>query len=174
MTNTELLEYNKDRVISQICLVTKRDIETVLDEWIDKLKIGPWTVITITEKEVNNITWHGKPLNEPFKIHCAVAMCGNIEIEIVQPVYGPNRAAEFVAAKGDGLFHFKEKVSRHKMKEIYNELTAKGIIPSLCIDFFEDSAYNFITEDSIGFDIEIGNGAEITLPEGIYYTYPRE
>ncbi len=89
-------------------------------------------------------------------------------------IYGPNRAMEFVEAYGDGLFHFKEQMSREQMETVYGEMTAKGILPALCIDFFDDTAYNFITKDSLGFDLEVGNGAEIELPEGIAYTYPRE
>ena len=43
MTNKELEEFNKHRKIWQICAVTN-DLERTMQQWVDKLKIGPWKV----------------------------------------------------------------------------------------------------------------------------------
>jgi hypothetical protein len=49
MTNDELRELNKKRRIHQIAWVT-RDLEKSMKAWVDNLKVGPWTVLTFTEK----------------------------------------------------------------------------------------------------------------------------
>jgi hypothetical protein len=53
MTNDELRELNKKRRIHQIAWVT-RDLEKSMKAWIDNLKVGPWTVLTFTEKTLNS------------------------------------------------------------------------------------------------------------------------
>jgi uncharacterized HAD superfamily protein len=45
----ELRELNKRRKIHQIAWVT-RDLERSMKAWVDNLKVGPWTVLTFTEK----------------------------------------------------------------------------------------------------------------------------
>ena len=43
MTNKELEAYNKNRKIWQVCAITD-DLEATLQQWVDRLKIGPWKV----------------------------------------------------------------------------------------------------------------------------------
>ena len=51
MTNKELEAYNKNRKIWQICAITD-NLEATLQQWVDRLKIGPWKVRSFNmEKE---------------------------------------------------------------------------------------------------------------------------
>jgi hypothetical protein len=66
MTNDELRELNKKRKIHQIAWVT-RDLEKSMKAWVDNLKVGPWTVLTFTEKTLKYLDVDGKRVTEPFK-----------------------------------------------------------------------------------------------------------
>jgi hypothetical protein len=175
MTNAELLEYNRHRKVCQICIAVERDLEAVLDEWVDKLKVGPWTVLTISDENVIDPRVNGKPLEGKFKYYCALAMYGNVQIEIVKSVYGYFPAGDFLKRTGGGLQHFKEQFSSdEKMAEKARELELAGYPKTFSGGLKEDRFCNFDTERSLGFALEIGNFANISLTEDMYYIYPRE
>lgn len=175
MTNQELIEYNKNRNVCQICIATNRNLEELLDEWVDKLKVGPWNVITISDETVTEAYVGGKKLEGKFKFYCALAMFGNIQIEIIKPEYGYFVAEDFIKrVGGTGLQHFKEKIDTEKMPEKVRELEAAGFAQTFAGGIKEDRFCNFDTESSLGFAFEIGNFADITLTDDMYYVYPRE
>lgn len=173
MSNEELLAHNKNREVCQICIATSRNIEDVLNEWVDKLKVGPWNVITISDETVVDAHYGDKMLMGKFKFYCALAMYGNIQIEIVQPVYGFSFVDDFLKHTQSGLQHFKEKIATDKMPEKIEELEAVGYRKTFWGGIKEDRFCNFDTEGSLGFSLEIGNFADIALTEDMYYIYPR-
>ena len=174
MTNQELREYNKNRRICQICVATTRDIEDILNEWVTKLKVGPWTVATLCNDTLAFGYWGDKEAVEPYKYICATAMYGDVQIEVVQPVYGKGMVDSFLARAGYGLQHFKEYVPDEKMDETVKYLESCGYAKTWWGGIKEDRFVNFDTESSLGFALEIGNFADIQLDEGTYYIYPRE
>lgn len=174
MSNKELLEYNKNREICQICIATERNLEEVLDEWVDKLHVGPWTVLTVTDENVSSAFLGGKKLEGKFKYYCALAMYGNIQIEILKKEYGYFVADDFLKRTGGGLQHFKEKIADDKWKEKIEELEGMGFKQTFAGTLKEDRFCNWDTESSLGFSLEIGNFADITLSPDMYYIYPRE
>lgn len=174
MTNAELIEYNKNRNVCQICIATRRNIEEVLDEWIEKLHIGPWTVLTMSDETVLDPRHNGVKVEGKFKFYCALAMYGNIQIEILQPVYGYFPAQAFLDRTGGGLQHFKERFSTdEEMEAKVHELEAMGIQKTFSGGIQKDRFCNFDTEKTLGFALEYGNFADIELGD-MAYTYPRE
>ncbi len=174
MTNAELIEYNKNRKVCQICIATNREIEEVIDEWVDKLKVGPWTVMTMSDETISDPRFGGEKIEGKFKFYCALAMYGNVQIEILQPVYGFFPAEEFLARTGGGLQHFKEQFDTdEEMQRKVQELEALGIRKTFSGGLKEDRFCNFDTEDTLGFALEYGNFANITITDDMAYTYPR-
>ena len=51
MNNEDLRDLNKKRKIYQIAWVT-RNLEKSMKAWVENLKIGPWTVLTFTDKSL--------------------------------------------------------------------------------------------------------------------------
>lgn len=182
MTNRELFEFNKNRRVVQLCMATTRDIEEVLKDWVEILNVGPWIVFDMNNKTVPNMTYDGKPITEPFSYKCAGAMYGNIQIEIVQPLYGVTMADKFLERAGFGIQHVKEKISDEMTPQFIAQMEKKGIRRTTAGEIGIDKFCNFDMDSIFGFCLEIGNAAifgEYPDPEGMpeeahAYVYPRE
>ena len=83
MTNTELARRGENRRICQIAVVTHRDLEEVMREWIDKLQVGPFTVVEMSDRTTTDVVMDGEQISHPFCYHVAVAMYGNLQIELI-------------------------------------------------------------------------------------------
>ena len=173
MTNAELAEFNKHRNLTQICLCTNRKIEEVLQEWVDKLKVGPWGIVEMSNETVKDFGWGDQPITEPFKYYCAVAMFGQVQIEIVQKVYGPFMGDRFLKEKGEGLQHFKETFSAEEFPEAvrrYEQVFRKTFFGT----FGDNRFCNFDSEDSVGFTFEVGNDLDANLDPSQIRVFPPE
>ncbi|WP_210239650.1 VOC family protein [Mesorhizobium sp. B3-1-6] len=173
MTNEELAKQNAKRRIFQIGFVT-RDLEKSMQAWIDNLAVGPWLVLTFTEKTMKNLLVNGKPIGEPFKFLIAATTMGDTQIELIQPVYGPTHLAEFLEEKGAGFHHIKEFVPDDRIPGILKALQTKGIGILQTGEFGPDVHYHLDTEAKLEFIYEIGNCASVDLPSEMVSTYPPE
>jgi methylmalonyl-CoA/ethylmalonyl-CoA epimerase len=52
----------------------------------------------------------GKRVTEPFKFLIGISWIGEIQVELIQPVYGPMIYEAFIQKHGEGLHHFKERI----------------------------------------------------------------
>ncbi len=163
-----------ERFVCQVCLASERNIEDVLHEWVDKLQVGPWTVLTLNNDNVQNPIMNGQPVTHPFSYKCATALYGNIQIEIVQPEYGVPALQQFVEQKGAGLQHFKECIPDAQQPAYLQHMAQQGVGVAYSGRVLKDTYVNFDTVPTLGLTLEIGNYADNPLPEGSYYTYPRE
>jgi len=173
MTNDELRELNKKRRIHQIAWLT-RDLEKSMKAWVDNLKVGPWTVLTFTEKTLKYLDVDGKRVTEPFKFLIGISWIGEIQLELIQPVYGPMIYEEFIQKHGVGLHHIKEFVSQDDIDRVLKEYREKGIEVTQTGQFKEDFHYYLSTEPKLDFVLELGNCPLLNLPEKEYPTYPPE
>jgi methylmalonyl-CoA/ethylmalonyl-CoA epimerase len=173
MTIDELRERNAQRKIFQIALVT-RDLEHSMKAWVEELGIGPWTVLTFTNETVRDLKVAGKPVTEPFKFLIAIATVGDIDFELIQPVYGPTIYEEFLQRRGEGLHHIKEKIAEGKVDSVVSDYADKGIGVMQTGWFDVDVHYYMDTESKLDFIFELGNCPRLELAEGSYSMYPKE
>ncbi len=173
MTNDELSALNRDRKIYQIAFVT-RDIEKSMRSWIDNLSVGPWKVFTFTNETVKGLKVGGKPVEDPFKFLIAISWIGDMEIELIQPVYGRTIYEAFLQAKGEGLHHIKERISEDRMEETLSGYREKGIGVTQTGQFFRDFHFYLDTPDKLDFIYELGNCPVQDLPPGLVAIYPPE
>ena len=176
-TREELLEANKERTISQIGFVT-RDIKKTMDNMIELFNIGPWRVSTLSNESVTNpkqkIDGDYIDVETPFKYYCALAQVGDMQFELVQPVYGENIYTKFLEEKGEGIHHFKEKISDESWDETIDNYEKKGIGISQS-GFFGKARWAYLdTEEYSGIVYELGNSVYSNTPpkEGNIYFYP--
>ena len=173
MTNNELRELNKKRKIHQIAWVT-RDLEKSMKAWVDNLKVGPWEVLTFTEKTLNYLDVDGKRVTEPFKFLIGISWIGEIQVELIQPVYGPMIYEAFIQKHGEGLHHFKERISQDDIQGVLKEYQEKGIEVTQTGQFKEDFHYYLNTEPKLDFVLELGNCPLLDLPKDEFPIYPPE
>jgi methylmalonyl-CoA/ethylmalonyl-CoA epimerase len=173
MTNEELTAFNKVRKLYQIAFVT-RDLKKSMQAWIDNLKIGPWAVLTFTEKTVKNLKVDGKLVNEPFKFLIAISWIGDMQLEIIQPVYGPTIYDAFLEKHGEGLHHIKEQIHDDQIAKVLAEYRDKGIGVKQTGQFDVDVHYYLETEPKLDFIYELGNCPLLDLPPEMVEMYPPE
>ena len=173
MTNDELRAHNRTRKIYQIAWVTG-DLEKSMDAWIENLKVGPWRVYTFTDQTVKGLHVDGKPVTEPFKFRIAISWIGDMEVELIQPVYGPTIYQAFIDRKGEGLHHIKEKIETDDMDAVVKDYADRGIGVMQTGWFFKDVHAYLATEPRVDFIYELGNCPVQELPPDMFSIYPPE
>ena len=174
MTYQELLQHNKKRTVKQIAFLTD-DIDKAVRLWVDKLKVGPWTIYKFSSETMKDFHVNGELVTEPFEFEVALSDIGDTNIEIMMPVKGPNIYGKFIETKGTGMHHFKEHITDENMEGYIAELKERGmdvIQSGWCGPDFH--AY-INTEPVMGFNYELGNCPEtIDIPEEYIRYYPEK
>ncbi|MBE0479329.1 VOC family protein [Candidatus Aerophobetes bacterium] len=158
---------NNKRKIVQICVVV-RDIQKSMEKYWKILGIGPWDVHTFSPETVREFTLHGQPMTKPFKFMLAVAMLGDMQFELIQPVEGLSLYENFLKEKGEGFHHIKEKVDDNDIEETLEKFKQRGVDVIVSGKFGEDVFYYLNTEPTLGIIYEIGNCGKTRAPERRY------
>lgn len=173
MNNQELHELNRKRRIHQIAFVT-RDLERSMRAWIDNLRVGPWTVLTFTEKSLQYLKVADRTVTQPFEFLLALSWMGETQIELIQPVHGPTIYEDHLRRKGEGLHHIKEKIAETDMDRVVADYREKGI-GVLQTGLFEGDVHYYLdTEPRLDFIHELGNCLDLKLTPEQCRIYPPE
>jgi hypothetical protein len=70
---------------------------------------------------------YGKAVTEGFDFVCAVTREGEMELELIQPIMGPNIYRRFLEEHGEGIHHFKEIVSDPEIPRVIESFRRRGI-----------------------------------------------
>ena len=89
--------------IDQICVVV-RDLHQAMEDYWSRLGVGPWRVYTFSAPLVKDMTYRGQPAD--YSMRLALAQCGALQLELIQPLKGPTLYHEFLDRNGEGLHHF--------------------------------------------------------------------
>jgi len=154
------------RKVVQVGILVK-DLQSSVEKCWNVWRIGPWDIHTLNSRTVREFTVWSKPINE-FEYKVAVTRVGDIQIELMQPIRGPNIYWEFLEKKGEGLHHIKEKVEDDRINGALKEFKEKGIDVIQSGRFGEDVFYYLDTESILGFILEIGNDGKVPPPERCY------
>jgi methylmalonyl-CoA/ethylmalonyl-CoA epimerase len=173
MTNEELRKFNQKRKIYQIAWVT-RNLEKSMQAWVDNLKIGPWTVLTFTDKSLVYLKVNDQPVTEPFKFLIGISWLGDMQLELIEPVYGPTIYEAFIREHGEGLHHIKERIDEGSTEAVLQEYREKGIGVTQTGQFTTDFHYYLDTEPKLNFILELGNCPILDLSPEQFWTFPRE
>jgi methylmalonyl-CoA/ethylmalonyl-CoA epimerase len=173
MNNEELRELNKNRKIYQIAWVT-RDLEKSMKAWVDNLKIGPWTVLTFTNQSLKYLKVDDKTVTEPFKFLIGISWIGDMQLELIEPVYGPTIYEAFIQKHGEGLHHIKERIGDDAIEGVVQEYRDEGIGVTQTGQFETDFHYYLDTEPKLDFIYELGNCPILQLTPDKFSTYPKE
>ena len=114
MINNEQIKSNAKRQIVQVGYVTS-DVKRTMKMMQDVLGFGPWEICTLTSDNASHVKIYGERITEPY--FCYVAHCnvGKMDIEVLQPEYGPNAYSKFIEDHGEGIQHPKEKIAKEDL-----------------------------------------------------------
>lgn len=176
MTKSELYEYNRNRRICQICFVTD-DLERTLKNWVEKFAVGPFKVMKYTDKNVVDNFEDGKPVEGEFENYVALAMMGNVEIEVIAPAGPKSPLHEYVRRHGRGFHHMKEYCSNREERWMQAQYEARGVRIVSSGSMPPDRFWFVDSEPLIDFKLECGNFAYLD-PERLKnvetFWYPEE
>ena len=173
MTNEQLRAHNKNRKIQQIAWLTS-NLEASMKAWVEILGIGPWNVYTFTDETVQDLRVGGKLVDEPFKFLIGITHVGDMELELIEPVYGPMIYQEYLQSKGPGLHHIKEQISEHDFENVLADYAGKGIAVTQTGQFVRDFHFYLDTAPRLDFIYELGNCPVQDLPPDMVTVYPPE
>ena len=88
--------------IAQVAFVV-RDLEAKMRAFWEDFGIGPWSIYRFEPPRVKDMTYRGK--RQDFSMRVAFGMCGDLQIELVQSLRGPNLYEEFLEQCGEGVQH---------------------------------------------------------------------
>ena len=86
--------------VQQVAIVVK-DIDSALDEYSNRLGIGPWWVSFYGPPRLTDMRIRGESI--PYSFKAAMAKTGNTLWELIEPVDGPSIYKEFLDEHGEGL-----------------------------------------------------------------------
>lgn len=161
----------KGREIVQVGIVVANATK-VAKRYAELFGIGPWRFLDIAPI---NTTLHGKPLRDGEScIRVAAAQLKDLQIELLQPLYGPSTHMEFFKRHGEGVHHFSfgavedhdQIVSALKEKRIGVEM--QGVM---------DGTFSYMTtQKELGTIVEVAKPAPPGAPRTIFpwgrYTPP--
>ncbi len=145
-----------------------RDVDRAMEQWWSLLGVGPWDVRSFTNATVRDFQVGGRPVDEEFEFVCAVTWVGEVELELIQPVKGPNIYWRHLDEHGEGMHHVKDVMSDEECERTIERFRARGheVIQTGWID--GDVHYYFDTAAELGSIYEIGNGGPIGPPPRRY------
>jgi methylmalonyl-CoA/ethylmalonyl-CoA epimerase len=94
-----------DMILDQIGIVV-RDLYPVAEKLHELIGIGPFRVLEWPIEGIDpESTYHGRPAQ--YRILLAFARLGATQLELIQPIEGPNIWTDFLNSHGPGLHHFR-------------------------------------------------------------------
>jgi hypothetical protein len=143
------------RKITQIGIVTK-DVKAMAERYEKVYGIGGWEFIGSDEgfppeEKALNLTVHEKP--QDYEIRLALAMVGDIQIELIQPLDELSDYAIYLNEHGEGVHH----ISIDTDIEAFHQAMKDRNIPTLItgtVPGKETFSY-YDTKEEIGFTSEI-------------------
>jgi hypothetical protein len=144
----------KSKPIIQIGFVVRDAVK--MAKWYSEIfGIGPWSFI---EGKARDFILHGKTLrNMDCGLRIAIAYLGKMQLELIQPLYGPSTHMSFLKEQGEGIHHVSFGVVEDHDR-IVSSLTAKGIGIEMQGLVGEVSTFTYLaTQKTLGTIFEVVN-----------------
>tara|TARA_Y100001960_G_C14712027_1_gene847555 strand:- start:1234 stop:1743 length:510 start_codon:yes stop_codon:yes gene_type:complete len=166
-----VLTHNLVSEVQQVALVV-RDLKSTLQEYTEKLGIGPWKVMICEPPKLTGTRIRGNPVAFTMKI--AFAWTGTTMWEIIEPISGPSIYEEFLDNHGEGLHHLLINHEDSDFTTMLSTLSERGCPPLMegCLNGV-DFAY-IESESSLKTTLEVVNFPSGYTPPPPDYWYPEE
>ncbi|MBW2367904.1 MAG: VOC family protein [Deltaproteobacteria bacterium] len=99
-----------EKEILQVGIVVG-DVVKTAKQYSKIFGIGPWAFF---DGVGSDYILHGRPINEESAIRMGLAKLGRLEIELLQPLWGPSSHREFLQTRGEGVHHLSFDVVENR------------------------------------------------------------
>ena len=140
----------KEKKIIQVGIVVK-DLEKYVRQYNDFFGAGPWDIYEYGPPRMTEGTYMGKPADWSALI--GFCQTGDVQLELIQPLKGPNIYFDHLENKGEGLHHIKERFDN--CQEVVAEYKKKGVPMIQSGKFGGGEFYYFDTVPFLGILYEI-------------------
>lgn len=153
---------NKARKLTKISYIA-RDYRRVMRALYFNLKMGPWKIAKLTEKEIKNLVIDGKKVEGSYS--CMVATCtvGAFQIEIIQPVVGFDNLFAYLDKHGEGPFCVTEKMTDEAMEAFKSHMAGLGYTPEMIAEINGETFTSYNLESWGGSVYEIAPTGCVSL-----------
>lgn len=134
------------------------DLEKAVTNYYKDFNIGPWYFWDFKQPEFTDIYFRGKAVKE-YEMKIALALVGNVQYELVQPIKGTGTHTEFLEKRGEGIHHFK--LYYKDIERALADFEKKGFKILQSGRYGDDIHVYLDTEDKYGHLLEIGNNGNI-------------
>jgi len=83
--------------------IVVRDLDATMRKYVDDYGIGPWQIFEFNPSNAQDLREHGRPAQRSWRL--AVAMVGQMQWELIEPLDNESIYARFLAEKGGGVHH---------------------------------------------------------------------
>ena len=83
--------------------IVVRDLDATMRKYVDDYGIGPWQIFEFYPSNAQDLREHGQPVKRSWRL--AVAMVGQVQWELIEPLDDESIYARFLAEKGGGVHH---------------------------------------------------------------------
>ncbi|MGD0788264.1 MAG: VOC family protein [Terracidiphilus sp.] len=131
--------------------IVVRDLAATMREYVDEYGIGPWKIYEFNAKDLCE---YGQPVKRSWRL--AIAMVGQLQWELIEPLDKESIYARFLAEKGGGVHHVA--VSAQSFDEMLATETKRGIDVVLSGEFEGVRVAYLGTDRDLGVILEIFSG----------------
>ena len=151
-----------------------RDIFQAMVHWDKVLGVDNWTLYAHSQERLQNIARREGLCGEEFKFYAACAMLGDMQIELIQPLYGLPFYEDYLSGHGEGAHHMKLVVPKGRYDEVLDDLAKQGMPVLFGAEFFGSKFYFVDSIQKLGILLEIGNGqSPVGMPPEWVVPYPQ-
>jgi len=134
--------------------IVVRDLDATMRKYVDDYGIGPWQIFEFNPSNAQDLREHGRPAQRSWRL--AVAMVGQMQWELIEPLDNESIYARFLAEKGGGVHHIAVAAqSFDKMLAMEakrgSELVLSGEFEGVKVAYLD-------TERDLGVTLEIFSG----------------
>lgn len=150
--------------------IVVRDLDRAMKTYYERYGIGPWEIYEMNPDTVSALEKDERPAAHAMRV--GLAMVGEVQWELIEPVDGPNIYSEWMDAHGEGLHHLGLGVRSYD--DTIDLVHARGgtILQS---GNLQGAKYAYpSTEDDLGFVTEIFDFPDGTKLTPHSYYPPRE
>ena len=134
--------------------IVVRDLDATMRKYVDDYGIGPWQIFEFNPSNAQDLREHGRPAQRSWRL--AVAMVGQMQWELIEPLDNESIYARFLAEKGGGVHHIAvaaqcfDKMLAMEAKR-GSELVLSGEFEGVKVAYLD-------TERDLGVTLEIFSG----------------